>query len=91
MTEEQIKQKAKENSITYSNDNPLEYECGFINGYHECQKEHEWHYNDYPETNKEVICKDYVDTNFIAYYDGEDWVTQDDKIVTCVARWKEIE
>lgn len=46
MTEEQIKQKAEnyaEVPFASKSDKDL-MSMAFIDGYHECQKEHEWHY-----------------------------------------------
>lgn len=53
MTEEEISKKAEENSVTY--DNPLEYECGFIDGYHECQQDNKWNFVEKGEFPKEDI------------------------------------
>ena len=53
MTEEDIKQKAKEytnknNTIVMGFEEDLDctdqMQQAFIDGYHECQKEHKWHY-----------------------------------------------
>lgn len=56
MTEEQILGKAI-NSCPNELDMPT-YCQGFSDGYHECQKEHEWHYPskyEYPEKGKEIL------------------------------------
>ena len=70
MTEEQIKQKAEIQTKYWKEQN----NCiqAYIAGYHECQKEHEWHYvknGDLPkDENKVWLCfgtDDYSDGQFI--------------------------
>jgi hypothetical protein len=48
----------------------------FIDGYHECEKEHEWHYDGTPDTTHKsclVYCEKLPHIR-IAYWNGQDWV-----------------
>lgn len=68
MTEEQIKKKADkylkaytDRSIHITKDRLLQLMIRevFIDGYHECQKEHKWHYvkdGEYPKDESKVFC-----------------------------------
>jgi len=77
MTEEQIEQKADK----YASEDGLflthsSVRRAFIDGYHECQKEHEWHYDGTPDTTYKsclVYC-DKLPHIRIAYWNGQDWV-----------------
>jgi hypothetical protein len=51
-------------------------EQAFIDGYHECEKEHEWHYDGTPDTTHKsclVYCEKLPHIR-IAYWNGQDWV-----------------
>ena len=71
---------------------------GFIDGYHECQKEHEWHYvkdGDLPKKSKEYVVK-VKEYGGISVYIGRYW--KKEKMFTGsylkeldVIKWKEIE
>lgn len=74
MAEEQILGKAI-NSCPNELDMPT-YCQGFSDGYHECQKEHEWHSvidGDLPKHNHEVLCLMWGGTKEIGYYENEVW------------------
>ena len=106
MTEEQIKQKAEEYADKeFGMYQPTDHERylrtqSFIDGYHECQKEHEWHDlekdpTDLPKKDKKYVVKvkEYAG---ISVYIGRYW--KKEKIFTGhylqeldVIKWKEIE
>ena len=108
MTEEQIEQKAEEYAIEnyeqcmyddvkgWENDSKARKQA-FIDGYHECQKEHEWHDINDIEPSKEQLGKQLLikmesivgntDYAYLVYkYNGES-ITD----VAGVIAWKEIE
>jgi hypothetical protein len=92
MFEKEAKLRAKD--YTENKERQIAYRCGFLDGTdfacNKAKEEFDWHYDDYPEPNKECVCKDFNDMKFFAYYDGDDWITQDDEIVTRVSCWKYI-
>jgi hypothetical protein len=64
MTEELLIKRAEEYGHEWGTPTDDSYACsrqGFIDGYHECQKEHEWHDlrkdpNDLPKEDKQYLC-----------------------------------
>ena len=73
------------------NTTPRETVCKAIEfGYNKAKEEDKWHYNDYPKNDDLVLCRDFVDYPFLAYYDGENWGNSEYETVTCVASWKYI-
>ena len=48
----------------------------FLAGYHECQKEHEWHYDEVPEiTHKTCIALiDRLPNVILVFWNGEVWI-----------------
>ena len=62
MTEGLLIKRAEEYGHEWGTPTDDSYACcrqGFIDGYHECQKEHEWHYvkdGDLPPLDTKVLC-----------------------------------
>ena len=52
----------------------------FQKGYHECEKDHEWHYTedgDFPKHDHEVLCILWGGTKEVGYYKNEIWYFED--------------
>ena len=100
MTEEQIKQKAEEKAYNetenwnYKFSDEIEYKVKqiWLDGYHECQKEHEWHYvkdGDLPK--EKCLAVVLLDTGSIQSYLVKEITEEEMKNGCDIIKWKEIE
>jgi len=55
---------------------PKYFKKTFLDGYHECQKEHEWHYDGVPDiTHKSCLVNvDYLPNIMLCFWNGEVWI-----------------
>jgi len=73
--EAQGEEAYKELCENYSSNKSL-YTDGFSDGYKECQKEHEWHYEGTPDTTHKtcIVYVDYLPNIMLCFWNGEVWI-----------------
>lgn len=97
MTEEQKAEEWADKNISLGAAmyNPgMERKCkqAFIDGYHECQKEHEWHYvkdGDLPEDHKCVLLSNIYGHTETGYYNNGEWFGRN-VVFDDVFAWQEL-
>jgi len=91
MTEEQIEKETEsygadlcaycrecegEKACQHKKDAMHGYKDGLKAGYHECEKEHEWHYDGTPDTTHKtcLVNVDYLPNIMLCFWNGEVWI-----------------